>query len=111
MFRQVGDQLAFFGIRSGKFLGVFLAQVDFLREDAAGAADHRTLAGAASEDRLFCFLFVLVLLLVLELWFGRQFPHQRAARHFDDEIFAGVAVHAFAHAVFAVLGDQARLVI
>ena len=41
----------------------------------------------------------------------REPPDQRAAGNLDDEIFAGVAVHALAHAVFAVLRDEARDVI
>ena len=38
-------------------------------------------------------------------------PDKRAAGHFHDEVFAGVAVHAFAQAGFADLCDEARLII
>ena len=38
-------------------------------------------------------------------------PYERAAGHFDDDVLAGVTVHAIAHAESAVLSDEARLVI
>ena len=38
----------------------------------------------------------------------RELPHERAARNFDDEIFARQTVLALAHAAFADFGDEAR---
>ena len=38
-------------------------------------------------------------------------PYERAAGNFDDEVLAGMAVHAIAHAESAVLRDEARLII
>ena len=40
-----------------------------------------------------------------------QRPDQRAARDFDNEIFASGPIHAFAEARLAVLGDEAGLII
>jgi hypothetical protein len=42
---------------------------------------------------------------------ARQLPYQRAARDFNDEVSACVAVHAFALPGLAVLGNEPRLVI
>ncbi len=39
---------------------------------------------------------------------GGQFPDEGAARDFDDEVFSGVAIHAFAQAGIAGFGDEAR---
>ena len=47
----------------------------------------------------------------LRVFGRRQFPHHRAARHFHDEVLAGVAIHALAHAELSVLGDQPGLII
>src|SRR5207244_1094074 len=41
----------------------------------------------------------------------RQSPNQRAARDLYEQVFAGVAVHPFAHAVLAFLGNEPRLII
>ena len=42
---------------------------------------------------------------------GLRAPDEGAARHFDNQIFARVTVHAFAHPGMTILGNQARLVI
>lgn len=41
---------------------------------------------------------------------GREFPNQGAAGDFDDQVFAGKAVHAFAATLVAIVGDQAGFV-
>ena len=41
----------------------------------------------------------------------RQLPHQRSAGNLDHQIFSGGAVHAFAQAHYAVLRQQAGLII
>jgi predicted neutral ceramidase superfamily lipid hydrolase len=41
----------------------------------------------------------------------RELPNQRSARNLHDQILAGMSVHAFAHAEFAILREQSRLVI
>ena len=70
--------------------------------------------GAAFTFRLL-FLFVLVIRADHLFLDGRrgvlQQPDHGAAGHFDNEILAGVTIHAFAHAAFADFGDQARHVV
>jgi len=69
------------------------------------------------EQRIFMFHFPVVLVLVLILdFFGvaladANFPYERAAGNFDDEILARVTVHALAHAAFAGRRDETRDVI
>src|SRR5207244_5160678 len=49
--------------------------------------------------------------IILRRTFAGYLPHQCAARNLDEEVLAGMAVHAFAQTGLAVLGDEPRLVI
>ena len=60
VFSEIGDQFAFFRIAGGKFSCVFPAQINFLRQPAAGTANQWPFACAGFER----WLFVLVLVLV-----------------------------------------------
>ena len=37
-------------------------------------------------------------------------PNQSSARNFDDTVFAGRAIHAFAHPGFSGVGNQTRII-
>ena len=72
-------------------------------------------AGAGGEHRLLAGILILLVILLdfgFRGWGGVfQQPNERAARDLDDEILAGMAIHAFAQAAVAIGGDQARDVI
>jgi hypothetical protein len=111
VFRQVGNQLTFFRTVSGRALGVFLAQINFLRGHTPGTADQRPLARAGFENFLLSFAFLLRTFFQLWRIFGRQFPHQRPAWNFDNDILSRMTIHAFTHAGFAFLRNEPRLII
>src|SRR4051812_48307087 len=41
----------------------------------------------------------------------RHAPDQRPAWHFHNQILSGWTIHAFAHAVLAILSDETRLIV
>src|SRR5437660_638833 len=87
----------------------FILQIDFQRPLAAGMADQLAFLGAELRRLLSFSAFVFGYRFD---WLGRgwQFPDQCAARDLNDQVLAGVPVHAFAHARFAGFGDEARRV-
>jgi hypothetical protein len=87
----------------------FIGQVNFHRARPAGVSDDRTSAGGQLERARGGFRAAFLLLLRIGLFLHS--PHQGPARHFDQEIFSRMAVHAFAHARLAGLGNQSRLII
>ena len=102
--RKVGDQLAL-GLRAGSSR----RRIVFSRERSTSIA--RPLAAVRNNGR-WLELARKPARVVIGLGFARlprrpafrgQSPHQRAAGNLDDEVLAGVAVHAFAQAELAVL--------
>src|SRR5436190_23988696 len=72
-------------------------------------SDARAHAGADGKNRR------VIIIIIGRLCFvaGRtgELPDERAARNFDQQVLARVAVHAFAHAWLALFGDQPWLII
>src|SRR5712691_8007674 len=67
------------------------------------------LAGADTESR--CGILGLIAT-DFRCWFRPlQLPDHRATGNFNQQILAGVSIHAIAHAKLAVLGEQAGLII
>jgi hypothetical protein len=51
-----------------------------------------------------CVLFIAV------TWRGRQAPDQSSDRHFDETVVPGVAIHALAQTLLAVLANEPGLI-
>lgn len=103
---QVADKLAL--IIVGPFVGILRTvgfQVDFHGPEAAAGTDDGTAGGGRFEDGL------IGILLGRRRGFGSvEFPHESAAGDLDDQVLAGGAVHALAHAPLTAFGDEAGLV-
>ena len=99
----------------------FVLEIVFRRLLAAGDAHDRALGRAGANEAglvgrlvIFFVLAFAVVILVGQFFFRRlgiaQLPHERATGNLDDEILARQAIHALAHAVMAVLGEESGLV-
>src|SRR5439155_13007410 len=75
-------------------------------------AKTSTLAGADAENRLGT--LGLIASAFRRCWFRfqrLQLPDHRATGNFNQQILAGVSIHAIAHSKLAVLSEQPRLIV
>jgi hypothetical protein len=117
--RQVNNQVTAFGSR-GCLFRVFAREVNLHGATAGGSAEFGPAAGTGLDGGFLILISFyrpaaagdsrgpLVIRFALP---GFQLPHKSSAGNFDDQIFAGTAIHAVAHAELAVLRQEARLII
>ena len=109
---EIADPLTLLGIAPlgsapSVFFFFFGAEIQLHGLQASRMADHRPICSGVLNDRWILDFFGFGDTLG-QFRFPVDPPDDGSTRHLDDQIFAGLAIHAFAHAALTTLCHQVR---